>query len=156
MAYSQKYYEDNKDTYLKRAEEWAQNNRERVRKNHLRWSDQNREKCRENERRYRKNNPVKVLLNRTKQRAKKNQWEFDLEMEDIIIPETCPFLEIPLSFGGDRWNTPSIDRIDPQRGYIKGNIQIMSWRANFLKSNASLEELLLLSTNITNYLLGEV
>lgn len=68
---------------------------------------------------------------------------FNLTPEDIVFPETCPILGIPLIFseGGRTNNTPSIDRIIPEKGYVKGNIEVVSWRANRIKNDASLEEL---------------
>jgi len=54
-------------------------------------------------------------------------------------------IELDLSQDGEKdrrnWSRPSPDRIDPDRGYIKGNVIIVSWRANWLKSNATLDEL---------------
>lgn len=46
--------------------------------------------------------------------------------------------------GAAKENSPSIDRIDPAKGYIKGNIAVISWRANMLKNNMSVEEARLL------------
>lgn len=65
-------------------------------------------------------------------------------MQDLIIPEICPVLDIPIiiSFGNGRTdNGPSVDRIDNNKGYIKDNIIVISWRANNIKSYASIEEL---------------
>lgn len=63
-------------------------------------------------------------------------------LEDIVIPTHCPILGMPLAFteGESDWS-PSLDRIDPTKGYVRSNVQILSWRANQLKRNASLEEL---------------
>ena len=55
-------------------------------------------------------------------------------MEDIVIPEKCPVFLVPIE-------VPSIDRIDPSKGYIPGNVRIISMRANMLKSDATLEEM---------------
>ena len=90
--------------------------------------------------------PEQVLLNRAKQRAKKNNLEFSLKLEDIIIPEFCPVLGIPLILkfktkDGVYKNAPSLDRIDVKKGYTKENSRIISNRANNLKSNATIEEL---------------
>lgn len=70
-----------------------------------------------------------------------NGMEFSITPEDIKIPETCPYLKIPLSFFGERKQAPSLDRIDSTKGYTKDNIQVISCMANIMKSNASIEEL---------------
>ncbi len=86
--------------------------------------------------------PRKGMLQRTKARAKKRGIPFGLTSEDIVIPEFCPVLGILLSpnkIRGD--NSPSLDRIVTELGYVKGNVAVISWRANKIKSNATLEEL---------------
>jgi len=84
-----------------------------------------------------------VILTRTRYRAINKGYEFNLEKEDIIIPEYCPILGIPIVLGDKKsyTNSPSIDRIDNSKGYIKGNIQIISMKANTMKNSASNEEL---------------
>lgn len=76
-----------------------------------------------------------------KQRAKERGLEFTIELEDLNIPELCPVLGIPLKFKEGRNNAPSLDRVDPEKGYTKDNIQIISTKANQLKSNATLPQL---------------
>lgn len=98
------------------------------------------------------------ILNRIKCKAKKLGIPFNLEISDIIIPEYCPILEMKLcdkpygqrggKGGGFKDNNPSIDKIDPTKGYIKGNIQIISMKANAMKYSASKEELITFCTNI--------
>lgn len=86
--------------------------------------------------------PVRSMLKLAKQRAARDNIEFDLKEEDITIPEYCPVLGIKL-FMGERTqknNSPSLDKIDASGGYVKGNVEVISWRANRLKSDASLEE----------------
>lgn len=96
--------------------------------------------------------PEKYLLQSAKSRAKKRGWDFDLEESDLIIPEVCPVLGIPITlrYGGDKDSSPSLDRIDSNKGYVKGNVQVISWRANNLKSNGTLEEFIKLVEFLKN------
>lgn len=66
---------------------------------------------------------------------------FNIEPEDIVIPEICPVLDITLSAKGSRNNRPSLDRKIPELGYVIGNIFVISFRANRIKSDASPFEL---------------
>lgn len=87
--------------------------------------------------------PSGYLCTRIRNRAAEKGVDFDLEPEDFVIPERCPISDIPLFFSDNKRtdNTPSVDRIDNDKGYIKGNIAIISWRANKLKSDSSQEEI---------------
>lgn len=95
---------------------------------------------------WRKDNPEKYLFQTAKGRAKKYGLEFTISVEDIVIPEKCPVLGIPLFIrqgfkgGGKNPNNPSLDRINSDLGYIKGNVQVISWRANDLKKDGTYEE----------------
>lgn len=82
------------------------------------------------------------VLMSAKSRAKAKGVPFDIELSDIVIPDVCPVLGIPL-FWGDKLtnNTPSIDRLIPEKGYVKGNCVVISMKANRLKNNATKEEL---------------
>ena len=82
----------------------------------------------------------------SKQRAKRTNIEHTITPEDIIIPDYCPVLNIKLDVGDRKihGNAPSIDRIDNNKGYTKENIMIISNRANMLKNNATLDELILI------------
>ena len=112
------------------------------------------------ERRY--SDPLKrrmLLINKLRHRAKLAGREFNLELEDIQIPDTCPVLGIPLEFSINKglkaqaaWNSPSIDRVDNSIGYVKGNIRVISNRANLLKGGATLQEL----ERICAYMRGEL
>lgn len=83
------------------------------------------------------------IFDRARSRASKKGLDFDIEVSDIVIPEFCPALGIPLvrATGHLTDNSPSIDRIDSTKGYIKGNIAIISNRANRIKSNSTPTEL---------------
>lgn len=83
------------------------------------------------------------MLWQIKARAKRGNIPFNLEHSDIVIPPTCPILGIPLKInsGHSGENSPSVDRIIPEFGYIKGNIKVISNKANSIKSNASIQDL---------------
>ncbi len=107
---------------------------------------------------HRKVNPIYHMWIQVKLRAKRNNIPFDIEQSDISISEFCPLLNIPLNkpqSGKLTWNSPSIDRKIPSLGYIKGNTWIISHRANTLKNNAKLDELILLIDNLKKLNIGE-
>jgi hypothetical protein len=86
--------------------------------------------------------PRRQMIVNAKGRASRKGLEFDLSEDDLVIPEFCPILGIPIYVGeGQGPNSPSLDRIDNDKGYVKGNVHVVSWRANDLKANASLDEL---------------
>ncbi len=105
----------------------------------------------EHERLKRKNNPEYYLWKSAKKRSRDKQLDFNIEVSDIIIPQFCPLLNIPIvhkiGLGKRRDNSPSLDRLDNSLGYVKGNIIVVSWRANFLKSDSEFQELQLLINN---------
>ena len=91
-------------------------------------------------REWRRVQPHSYLLSSARSRAKTNNLPFNIDKLDIIIGECCPYLKTNW-----KWNTlyaPSLDRIIPELGYVKGNIEVISRKANLMKSNATPEELL--------------
>ena len=83
------------------------------------------------------------MLAAAKARAKKASVPFAITVEDIgDIPTHCPVLGIKLqtSVGNSGDASPSLDRIEPSLGYIKGNIAVISKRANTIKNNGTAEE----------------
>lgn len=93
--------------------------------------------------RWRERNPKGVLLKSARARAKQRGWECTITEQDLDIPEHCPILGIPLVIGGGKQhdNSPTVDRADTSKGYIPGNVGVISWRANRLKSDATVDEL---------------
>jgi len=83
-----------------------------------------------------------TLLRKARKRAKDKNLDFDLEISDLHVPVSCPVLGIPLSpgVGKSHDGSPSIDRIDPTKGYTKRNTAVISHRANAIKSYGTAEE----------------
>ena len=86
---------------------------------------------------------AKLLYKNIKSRCKRIGREFSIELDDIIIPKKCPVFGFDLKREDrETWMcAPSVDRIDSSKGYIKGNVTVVSRRANILKRDATVEEL---------------
>lgn len=86
---------------------------------------------------------IKHMLNRAKARSSKCGVPFELTAADIIIPAECPALGIPIEIGKSKTHdgSPSLDRVKPHLGYVKGNIVVVSHKANRIKNNGTIEEL---------------
>lgn len=91
--------------------------------------------------------PEQKMIQRARNRARKNGLECTITVKDIVIPKTCPVLGIELvvhsGSSGGRPNSPALDRIDNSKGYVPGNIQVISHRANQMKADANTQELIL-------------
>ena len=108
-----------------------------------RYYERNRERLRAYQEDYRKRRTEWYLHSAIKSRAKKEGIPFNIDVEDIVIPDKCPVLGIKLVRGqrGFCDTSPSVDKTIPNLGYVKGNIEVVSYRANKAKNNLSLEEL---------------
>lgn len=131
---------------ISRKAKWYAENRERARAQCAKWHAKNREKERERAKRWRTENVNKRMLNDARRRARKFGRPFNIEESDVVIPHVCPVLGIPLvrkvGQGYGAWgNSPSVDCIVPELGYVKGNVWVISHRANAIKSDASPEEI---------------
>lgn len=113
-----------------------------------------------NSKRVKTNDPIRKMWYRAKSRAILKQIEFNIEQSDIIIPQFCPILGIELKefsgASGGRNESPSLDRIIPSKGYVKGNIRVISHLANAMKSSASPEQLINFAKWINNEFPGQV
>lgn len=134
-----KHYINNQQKIKERSAEWYKANRARMAK----WAKE-----------YRAKNREKRLLVSAKYRAVKTGVAFNLTLEDVVIPEICPVLGIDLIAGVEKWapSSPSLDRINHALGYIKGNVRVISWRANNLKRDGTAEEF----ERIAAYMRGEL
>lgn len=100
------------------------------------------------QRRYRRScleaDPRLQMIRKAKQRAKKKGIEFSITIDDIEVPEKCPILGLVLRPGVGKCHdaSPSIDRIDSTKGYVPGNVWVISYRANTIKNNSTPSELM--------------
>jgi len=125
------------------------------RKRNQEWIDANRERFRHINRiatnGKRRRDPIRNMLAQARARCKKSGMEFALTEADITVPEFCPILGIKLTYGlghgaghslAIRDTRASLDRIDNSKGYVSGNVIVVSYRANRIKSDANVSELL--------------
>lgn len=113
------------------------------------------DRAREQQKSWQLANKPKAMWLAARNRAIKDGREFNIEVDDIVVPDTCPVLGIPIQFGGAKWNSPSLDRIDNTKGYVKGNVAVISNRANTIKNNATVEELQMIVSYMQRSLVSE-
>ncbi len=142
LKYQTEYTLKNQTKVNKIKKDWYQKNKEKILKEKKEYYTENNSKILIQKKEDRQKNPEKFLLRRSRYRAKKLNLPHDIELSDIKIPDFCPYLGIPIIVG-DRQknnNSPSLDRIIPELGYVKGNIEVISDRANTVKSNGTADE----------------
>jgi hypothetical protein len=145
------YREKNKETLKERNKEYYLKNKDticqRTRANKKEKYDK--DPCADlaKQKQWKINNQEKYLVQNAKARAKKYGSAFDISAKDIHIPEFCPYLGLKLEPFSE-WASPSLDKINPKLGYVKGNIQVISNLANTMKSSANIEQLVLFAQNV--------
>jgi hypothetical protein len=90
-------------------------------------------------------NVTRWMCINSRSRAKKRKLEFDLTPEYVAslwpADGKCPATGMTLKYnhgcgrGSGRWSAPSLDRIDSSKGYVKGNVRIISTAANMIRGN---------------------
>lgn len=165
-AYRAASYQQNKQKRNAQSKAWAklnpekvkisrdaylQRNKEKTKNQQAAYRERNREKINDKLRRWRAKNKEKTLFVGCQRRARDKGLEFNLEISDIVIPEVCPVFNVPLGPSGPYG--PSVDRIDNDAGYVKGNILVVSWRANHIKNSASMAEIQALASFYAKYTL---
>ena len=140
------YYQNNAEVIKEYKKQYRQNNLEAIKERQKQYYENNIQKINKRTMEYRKKNPWVTMLSDAKRRAKEKNIPFSLKKEDIFIPENCPILGIPLERAIGKKsaspNSPSLDRIIPEKGYVKGNIIVISYKANTMKSDATPEEMI--------------
>lgn len=118
--------------HAKECAEYYRKNPDRMKQNAYKWNNKNFKR---------------KIINSTRNSARKRGLEFNLTEDDLEIPKKCPILGTPLvqeiqTRGKDAdCHIPSIDRIDPNKGYTKDNIAVISLAANRKKQDLTLDEI---------------
>jgi hypothetical protein len=153
--YERDYYERNKEKLRETAKKYYKNNKDKIQQRRKEYYLGVKDKKNATLLSFRTRNPELVLIKSAKERAKKRGYAFNLVKEDVYIPEYCPLLGLKLESqigkGKSTDCSPSLDRIIPEKGYVKGNVWVVSMKANRMKSDSSLEEMKLLVENWSKY-----
>lgn len=92
---------------------------------------------------YQRANPDRVaqgMWERAKNRAKRDNLPFDIELSDCSVPALCPVFGVSFEIGEGHSAlgfAPSLDKFKPELGYVKGNVNVISRLANTIKSGAT-------------------
>jgi hypothetical protein len=146
-----------KDCDKKAVSRWREENPDKAKASTDRWNTENYDLLRSRQKAYYQKNSVQImdqmkqflkdnpehgLLKLARQRCKKSGVPCTITKEDIVIPEFCPIFGVRLEFSDmtNRDNSPSLDRIIPELGYIPGNVAVISYRANRIKNEGSSDE----------------
>ena len=136
-------------------------NSEKIKKYRKSYAESNREVIRKKQNRRNSDNPERLMLEGAKSRAKARNIEFSITINDIIIPEYCPYftsIKLEQNEGNRKASdcSPSLDRIDSSKGYIPGNVEVISWRANKLKNDATSKELRIIADRMDSMVVNQV
>jgi hypothetical protein len=136
----------NRDKLKARNKIYREANREKLRTRMREWSAKHRDSLKVRNSEWRAVNLPIVLWHAAKRRAVQCSIPFTIKPTDIIIPKRCPVfgkkLVRPMGRGRGKItpDSPTLDRINPAKGYVASNIAVISHRANRLKSNATAKE----------------
>lgn len=146
-------YPCQKELQKEKQKKYRERKRDERIKNSKDYYEANKKEILAKRKRSKRKNKEAVLWRSARERSIKHGLSFTIKVEDIVIPATCPILKIPLFVQGGKVgpNSPSLDRIIPDSGYIPENIQVISYLANTMKSNATPEQLL----NFAKWVLNE-
>ena len=149
------YYERNKERILLKRKERYQKNKESAYLDTTKRRNANPALFREYRKRYLDKHPLYTTLHNARARSKKlNLPKCDLTLkylEQLPFPEVCPVLGITIDTSS-RETSLSLDRIKSELGYVQGNVQFISMKANRMKQETSIEEFELLLNYLKKHL----
>lgn len=141
-AQAARYRRDNWDKYTIARKAHNERNKDRIRARRREWYLENKALFAAYSLKYKDANHAALLFRAARLRARKSGIPFEIELSDVVIPEFCPALGLKLirNRGVRSPASATLDRIDNSRGYEKGNIQVICYRANAMKNDATFEE----------------
>lgn len=166
--YNKQWYQDHKEYAKATSRQYRFDNPEKVREAQARWREANKEKLLEHNRAYQEHHRERIALTAKEKRlaffaedpkgawlyytfqgargrAKRMGLPYDDDLSGLVLPDSCPVLCLPLNYAERRKSpapdSPSFDRIVPSRGYVVSNLRVISWRANALRRDASVDEI---------------
>ena len=100
-------------------------------------------------------NPKYILFHNARTHARRKGLEFSIKGEDIVLPENCPccgvrFL-ISAAPGRSKGNLPSLDRLNSNKGYVPGNVNVICYTCNNRKNDSSVTDIF----RIANWMLSK-
>lgn len=144
--YEKEWKEANREQYLASLKEWRENHKEELKEYKARWFQENKSRIRSDRNaKYqvaKETWPELIMWEAARGRAKRKKLPFNIEVSDIIIPEVCPVLGLSLEInkGTPKSNSPVLDKIENDKGYVKGNVRVISSRANRIKSDLTVDQ----------------
>ncbi len=167
-AYNKQWYQDHKEFAKAKASQYRFDNPEKTRESQERWRDANKERLTEYNKVYQERNKERIArtakekrlaffsedpkgawlyytFQGARSRAKRLGLPYDDDLSGLVLPDFCPVLGLSLKYANHRKypdsDSPSFDRIVPPRGYVASNLRVISWRANVLRRDASVDEI---------------
>jgi hypothetical protein len=141
---SKDWYENNKEQVKAKAKQYYHDNKEKVLEDVKKYREANRPLIKEKGKEYYRRKLRNRLLNAARARARRFGYEFDLTLDDIIMPRFCPLLGIEMFVTNgvkcSKHSSFSLDRIDSSKGYTKDNVWVISMKANSMKSDSNYED----------------
>lgn len=144
---SKKFYTDHREQCIAEAKAWYAANKEKKAAYDAVYRDKHRAKLNADRTARKRKDTVGRLLNNARERAKRKGLECTITREDIVVPEVCPVLGKPFVHNGRKGNpyAPTLDRVDNAKGYVPGNVQVVSSRINILKNSLFPDEIFALA-----------
>lgn len=139
-----RWYEANIERAREMSREWGKKNPEAKREAGRRWLATHKEEHKAHSRRWKRENAARWLLSRARSNAKQRGRELTIteeEVEALLAPGVCALTGLP--FYGEEWDAcssrdpwaPSLDRIDPTKGYVPGNVRAVCWIVNYMRGD---------------------